>query len=77
MKTVIPTKGGIYCLRDGQKPHFLKSPRSIQKNGELNTLLSGFIPMALAPTDFNGHLEFEEREWDEIKKNILTLQTVM
>ncbi|MFT4789930.1 MAG: type I restriction enzyme S subunit [Paraglaciecola sp.] len=38
------------------------------KNGELNTLLSGFIPMALAPTDFNGHLEFEEREWDEIKK---------
>jgi type I restriction enzyme S subunit len=38
------------------------------KNGELNSLLSGFIPMALAPTDFNGHLEFEEREWDEIKK---------
>jgi type I restriction enzyme S subunit len=38
------------------------------KNGELNSLLSGFIPMALAPTDFNGQLEFEEREWDEIKK---------
>ena len=38
------------------------------KNGELNSLLSGFIPMTLAPTDFNGHLEFEEREWDEIKK---------
>lgn len=38
------------------------------KNGDLNSLLSGFIPMALAPTDFNGRLEFEEREWDEIKK---------
>ena len=38
------------------------------KNRDVTPQSSGFIPMALAPTDFNGNLQFEEREWEEIKK---------
>lgn len=38
------------------------------KHKELNNQTAGFVPMALAPTDFSGQLNFEERSWDKIKK---------
>ena len=38
------------------------------KHKDLDDQVAGFVPMALAPTDFNGTLNYEERQWDTIKK---------
>ncbi|MDX1302046.1 restriction endonuclease subunit S [Photobacterium sp.] len=38
------------------------------KHKDLEDQVAGFVPMALAPTDFNGTLNYEERQWDKIKK---------
>lgn len=38
------------------------------KHKDLKDQVAGFVPMALAPTDFNGILNYEERQWDKIKK---------
>jgi type I restriction enzyme, S subunit len=38
------------------------------KHKDLEDQVAGFVPMALAPTDFNGLLNYEERQWDDIKK---------
>ncbi|MFA0039737.1 restriction endonuclease subunit S [Vibrio sp. 10N.261.52.A1] len=38
------------------------------KHKDLEDQEAGFVPMALAPTDFNGTLNYEERQWDKIKK---------
>ena len=38
------------------------------KHKDLDDQVAGFVPMALAPTDFNGILNYEERQWDKIKK---------
>ncbi|MDT3320244.1 restriction endonuclease subunit S [Shewanella sp. SP1S2-4] len=37
------------------------------KHKDLEDQVAGFVPMALAPTDFNGLLNYEERQWDDIK----------
>lgn len=38
------------------------------KHTDLEDQVAGFVPMALAPTDFNGTLNYEERQWNDIKK---------
>lgn len=47
------------------------------KHKDLEDQVAGFVPMALAPTDFNGTLGYEERQWDKIKKATLILLRVM
>ncbi|CAD6366845.1 hypothetical protein SHEWT2_01302 [Shewanella hafniensis] len=37
-------------------------------------LVAGFVPMSLAPTDFNGQLQFEEKPWGEIQKSYTNFQ---
>lgn len=37
-------------------------------------LVAGFVPMSLAPTDFNGQLQFEEKAWGEIQKSYTNFQ---
>lgn len=37
-------------------------------------LVAGFVPMSLAPTDFNGRLQFEEKPWGEIQKSYTNFQ---
>jgi type I restriction enzyme S subunit len=38
------------------------------KHKDLVDQVAGFVPMKLAPKDFNGTLHYEERQWDKIKK---------
>jgi type I restriction enzyme S subunit len=38
------------------------------KHKDLEDQVAGFVPMALAPTDFNGTLNYEERQWSDIQK---------
>jgi type I restriction enzyme S subunit len=42
------------------------NPKKIDADPEI---LSGFIPMSHAPTDFNGALSFDEKPWGDIKKS--------
>ncbi|TYL46585.1 restriction endonuclease subunit S [Marinomonas sp. IMCC 4694] len=42
------------------------NPKKIDADPEV---LSGFIPMSHAPTDFNGALFFDEKPWGDIKKS--------
>ncbi|WP_412497100.1 restriction endonuclease subunit S [Shewanella algae] len=37
-------------------------------------LVAGFVPISLAPTDFNGQLQFEEKPWGEIQKSYTNFQ---
>lgn len=37
-------------------------------------LVAGFVPMSLAPTDFNGQLQFEEKAWGDIQKSYTNFQ---